>query len=197
MKIKLLILNLAISQVILAQISNNSGIYFDAKAFSKEISLYRGKYFVLNDVLGISDSVIEFNIDPLAATSSGEITSLVYKCPQKNKEGLILGFYGDRWNDAGVIFQAYAYKNLPKKTALEILNKIENLMDEHAGYLRTDLDNNNIYFRYDDMTFLIYMATSGVCSIRIFWNSFDAEWQNIAFKRTKKRLLNKLEDTEK
>ena len=54
--------------------------------------------------------LIKFDIDPLAAASSGELTSLVYGCDEKNLSGLVLGFYGSRWNDAGIVYQAYAFK---------------------------------------------------------------------------------------
>ena len=81
-----------------SQISTASSGSFWAKEYSKEIALYKAKTFVLNDVLGISKDIVQFYIDPLAAASSGELTTLVYRCEAKNKEGLILGFYGNRWN---------------------------------------------------------------------------------------------------
>jgi hypothetical protein len=146
---------------------------------------------VINDLLGGADKVVKFEIDPLAATATGELTSLVYNCEEMNKEGLILGFYGDYWNDAGVVYQGYGFKNLPKEKALELLKKIEEAKSNFKKYLSEDTDINNIYFKYDDLTFLIYYRSTEM-TIRVFWKSFDAEWQDIAFKRTKKRFEKKV-----
>lgn len=171
-----------------------SGVFF-AKEFSKEAALYRAKSFVMSEVLGSSANVVEFQIDPLSAATSGELTSLVYKCPEKKMEGLVLGFFGNRWNESGVIYQAYAFKNFSKETALEMLNKIEVSLKEHTKFLKADYDNNNIYFKFDDITFLIYSSANinGFQRIRVFWKEFDSEWDFNAFKRTKKNLISKLE----
>lgn len=163
---------------------------FYAKEFSKDISLYKAKSYVINELFGASDKVIKFEIDPLAASSSGELTSLVYNCEELNKEGLLLGFYGDYWNDSGVVYQGYGFKNLTKEKALELLQKIEDAKSKFNNYLAKDTDNNNIYFSFDDLTILIYKTSE--TKIRIFWNTFDAEWQDIAFRRTKKRFEKKI-----
>ena len=36
--------------------------------------------------------LLKFEIEALAASNSGELTSLVYKCEIQHKEGLVLGF---------------------------------------------------------------------------------------------------------
>lgn len=191
MRIQLLsVATLFVSYQAVSQIPVSSKIYF-AKEFSKEITLYRAKSFLIEEVLGLSNNVVKYSIDPLAATKSGELTSLSYRCEDKKKEGLILGFYGNKWNKEGVLYQAYAFKNLSKEKATEILNKLDVLIKEHSKFLDADDDNNNMYFHYDDMTFLIYR--DGSIKIRVFWEDFDSEWEMIAFKRTKKRLLKNLE----
>lgn len=174
-----------------AQVSIKTGGIFFAKDFSKEIALYNAKTFLIKDVLGQTNELIQFEIDPLAASNSGELTSLVYRCPSKKKEGLILGFYGLRWNDAGVNYQAYAFKDLPTKEANELLDKIEEVTKDNSKYIDSDPDNNNIYFQYDDITILIYNTISST-KLRVFWNGFDSEWEWSTFKKTKKRLLKKL-----
>jgi hypothetical protein len=176
---------LSIRLVGISQVSTKSNLFY-AKEFSKEIALYNAKIFVLQQVLGISSEVVKFEIDPLAAASSGELTSLAYKCGSKNKQGLILGFYGTRWNDAGVIFQGYDFLNLPSQKAQEILSKIDALIEENNKFLSAD-DANNLYFQIDDITFIIYRKTEGT-KIRVLWSSFDSEWDYNSFKRTKKRL---------
>ena len=184
MKIRLLLASLLITAISFSQISESTGIYF-AKVFSKDQALYKAKDYVMKNVIGIEKKLIKFDIDPLAAASSGELTSLVYSCDEKNLSGLVLGFYGSRWNDAGVVYQAYAFKNLPEKNALEILSKLDKYIDDESKYLSADSDNNNMFFQYDDMTFLIYR--DGSVKIRVFWNGFDSEWESTAFGRTKRR----------
>ncbi len=188
MKKYLLIL---LSQVVFSQVAQNQNNVFYAKEFSKEISLYKAKGFVIESVLGDSNSVVNFEIDPLAATSSGELTSLVYSCDKLKKEGLLLGFYGDYWNESGVVYQGYGFKNIPVEKALELLKKIDEVKSNYDDYLSKDSDNNNVYFTFDDIKFLIYKSSSGM-TIRVFWNTFDSEWQDIAFKRTKRRFEKKL-----
>lgn len=46
-----------------------------AKEFSKDIALYKAKAFVLQNVLGTTDEIVEFQIDLLAAASTGEVYS--------------------------------------------------------------------------------------------------------------------------
>jgi hypothetical protein len=185
MKIKLILFLLIISQTIIAQITGNPGFIF-AREFSKEISLYKAKEFVINEVFGTSDDVVQFEIDPLAATSSGEVTSLVYSCKKNNKEGLLLGFYGYYWNEQGVVYQGYNFKILPTDKAFELLNKITQTLEKYQGYLIVN-NANNVYFKYDDITVLLYTYTLGEPKIRLFWGDFDAEWDVAAVKRTKKR----------
>lgn len=187
MKKYLLIL---LSQAVFSQVAQTQNNIIYAKEFSKEISLYKAKSFVINDLLAGSEKIVKFEIDPLAATASGELTSLVYKCEELKKEGLILGFYGDYWNTTGVVYQGYGFKNLPKEKALELLQKIEDAKTNFNKYLSDDSDSNNIYFTYDDLTFLIYQSSE--TRIRVFWKTFDAEWQDVAFKRTKRRFEKKI-----
>lgn len=192
MRISCIIISFFIIFKVGGQVPESSSLYF-AKEYSKEIALYKAKDFVMHEVIGCENEPIKFKIDPLAAAVSGELTSLVYTCEQKQMSGLVLGFYGTRWNAAGVIYQAYAFKHLPEKEALELLAKIDNIKDQYNDYLRSDLDNNNVFFEFDDMTFLIFIDYSGL-TIRVFWNEFDAEWESLAFDRTKKRferLVNK------
>jgi len=165
--------------------------YWSVKDFSKDIALYRAKSFVLHNILGSSEETVQFEMDPLAAASSGELTSLVYRSTKLNKEGLILGFFGDKWNASGAIYQAYAFKNFPTAKAIELLNKIESVIKDNSKYLSSAANSNNVTFSFDDLTFIITFDLQA--NIRVFWDDFDASWDGTAFKRTKKRLLKKLE----
>ena len=192
MKIKLsVVLLIVINNLIYSQVKVNSNNIWTAKEFSKEISLFKSKEFLFKNVLGSTNEVVPFEVIPLAAASSGELTTLLYKCDTKQKEGLILGFYGDYWNDAGVLYQGYSFKNLEKEKAMEFLNKIVTSIEENKKFLNESGDNNNIFFKYDDMDVLIW-TNGGTYSIRIFWQGFDSTWEKTAFERSKRRFEKKI-----
>ena len=192
MKIKLsVVLLIVINNLIYSQVKVNSNNIWTAKEFSKEISLFKSKEFLFKNVLGSTNEVVPFEVIPLAAASSGELTTLLYKCDTKQKEGLILGFYGDYWNDAGVLYQGYSFKNLEKEKAIEFLNKIVTSIEENKKFLNESGDNNNIFFKYDDMDVLIW-TNAGTYSIRIFWQGFDSTWEKTAFERSKRRFEKKI-----
>ncbi len=164
--------------------------YWYAKEFSKDISLYKAKAYLFGDVLGSTPEVTQFEVIPLAAASSGELTTLLYKCESNEKEGLVLGFYGDYWNETGVVYQGFGFKNFDKDAATEFLDKIQSAIDANVKFLRKNTDNNNIVFRHDDMDVLIWTSTTSY-TIRLFWNGFDSSWERTAFERSKRRFERK------
>lgn len=167
-----------------AQVSINAGLL--AKEYSKEISLYRAKAFIMHHILGKTNDALKFDVDPLVASNSGELTTLVYKCDSKSKVGLLLGFNGSRWNEAGVTYQEFSFKNLPINEAKEFCEKIEIALKVNEDYLEKDHDNNNIFFTYSDINILMYKGAS--TKLRVFWNGYDAEWEYSSFTKTVKRL---------
>lgn len=188
----LLIVTLFFTNAFIGEAQSNVGLL--AKEYNKEISLYRAKEYIMSHIIGQTNDAIQFEIDPLVASNSGELTSLVYKCDNKSKVGLLLGFNASRWNDAGVIYQEYSFKDLPIKEAKEFCEKIEIALKVNSNYLDKDNDNNNIFFSYSDINILMYKKTFST-KLRIFWNGYDAEWDYTSFTKTVKRLskiVNKL-----
>lgn len=163
-----------------------------AKEFSKEMSLFVSKQFLFTDVLKIEGDPTPFEIIPLAAASSGELTTLLYKCDKKNMEGLVLCFYGDYWNPAGVVYQGYAFKNFNAEKATDFLNKIQSALDQYSKFIRSDSENNNVVLKYDDVDALISSNNMGAIQIRLFWNNFDSSWDKTAFDRSKRRFEKQL-----
>lgn len=161
-----------------------------AKGYSKEVALFRAKAFLIKNVLGDDGQVVKFGIDPLASAKSGELTSLSYSCKQKGKRGLILGFFSNRWNSSGVIFNQYSFKNLPEDKAKELIKLIDKSINEHKKFLNKNPDNYNYYLQYDDLTFLVFKKNG--LKIRVFWGDYDATWESTAYSRTKRRLLETL-----
>lgn len=188
----ILIAFLFLSNSAICQVRKNPENYWMAKEFSKDIALFKAKSYLFKNVLGTSEKVTKFEIIPLAAASSGELTTLLYKCEEKNKEGLVLGFYGNYWNDAGVLYQGFAFKNFDKNQAFDFLNKIESAIEANQKWMKENGDNNNIYFSYDDIDILITSSSFGIYNIRLFWEGFDSTWEKTAFERSKKRFERKI-----
>ncbi len=169
--------------LLFSQVSTNKNIWF-AKEFSKELAMYKAKTFLIKEVLDIKEDVSKFEIIPLAASTSGELTTLIYKSSEK--EGLILGFFGDYWNDAGVVYQGYKFLNLNRNDATQFLKKINDTLEENDKYLKNDIDNNNIFFSFKDIDILINYTGKGY-SIRLYFENFDSSWDETAFTRSKRR----------
>ena len=63
----------------------NLNYVWSAKEFSKDVALFRAKSFLYRNILLVNDNVSKFELIPLAAASSGELTTLIYKAEDKNK----------------------------------------------------------------------------------------------------------------
>lgn len=189
MKISLLFI-ISFTNVLFSQVKITSNVWV-AKEYSKDTALFNSKNFLFKNILGSTEEIVQFEIIPLAAASSGELTTLLYKCEKKQKEGLVLGFYGNYWNDAGVLYQGFAFKNFEKKEAIEFLSKIQTAIEDNKKFMNQETENNNIYFKYDDIDVLI-CSSSQTYTIRLFWNGFDSSWEKTAFDRSKRRFEKKI-----
>jgi hypothetical protein len=164
------------------------GIMSISKEFNKDQSLYLAKKYVIDEILGKSSETVLFDADALAATSTLEITSLVFNCVDKGKGGLIFTFWGNFWNDFGVVYSGYAFKYLSKDSATTLLTKLEKEKEKLFEYSKIIPESDaQTYFTFSDLTFLLKPEKFGA-SIRIFWKSFDAEWSAEAYNRTKRRM---------
>ncbi len=116
------------------------------------------------------------------------MTTLYFKCMTKSMEGLLLGFNGEQINSEGRKLKSSSdFYYLPKAKAIAFLDKIEKIFEKDADYLSDDKNNNNIVFKFEELTVIIYRFDDK--SIRIFWNGFDSEWKYGECKNTKKKLM--------
>ena len=162
--------------------SQESGV----KSLDKKIALYQAKFFIVENIIGDNFNYGKLIIDALAASKSSELTSIFYESIDKKVKGLVLGFYDLNYNKYGVPEIIYRFKNLENKKALELLNKIDKIINREQGFLGARGNKNNIHFNFDDFVVIIYRDQSGG-RIRIHWKELDAEWDNTAFMRTKNR----------
>ena len=168
-----------------------------SKPYNKDIAEYRAKAYLIKNVLNNDAKPILFEMEALSSASSGELTSLYYSnvlgiksSVQNKKEGLILGFFSDRWNPQGVIFNQYNFKNIPEINAKELLQLISLNIDIFNSINVENQNNYNFYFEFDDLIVLLYKI-NGSLKIRVFWGDFDADWDSTAFNRTFRRFLKK------
>ena len=169
-----------------------SASYFFAQVYNKEKTLYYAKEFLFRDVIKTGEKPVKFTMDALTAATSGELTALSYTANESGQAGLVFGFWGNYWNDAGVLYQGYGFYHLSEEDATELVNKLQQVVDDSKGYLFEDQNNNNVVFKYKDLEFLIYF--NGSTRIRVFWKDFDSEWLFSEFKRTKKRFEKKMNE---
>jgi hypothetical protein len=166
-----------------------------AKEYSKETSEYRAKTYLIEQVLKDSSAVKLFEVDALASAMSGELTTLVYRSFTDNKDGLILGFYGDYWSEqSGVAYQGYNFRHYEKSDALVFLNRLKSVALSNKDFLYKELNENNLFFEHDDMKIVVYAMCTDCFRYRIYWDGFDALWDYDALNKTIKRLNKALKD---
>lgn len=159
----------------------------DKKEVAKEISQFRSKEFIVNYIIGPTNSKeIRFETEGLASDDSAGLISVAFNCNEINKKGLLLAFFGKNRNEFGVIQTAYAFRYIPLKTAQELLNRIDEVKDKHKKYMNSETDVNNVYLEFEDIKFIIYR--DGGVKVRTLWNGFEVIWERTAFDRTKRRL---------
>ncbi len=190
MKAKFILISFIIAAYsINAQVSVTSGNWM-AKEWNKDISVYRSNEFLIKNIFGNTSEISKFENIALASANSGEITTLLYRSETNDKEGLLLCFYGNYWNENGVEFQGYGFKDFNKKEAFSFLNKIQEVLDTTENYRTnnstTAYAEKNVSFRYGDMDLLI-SNIYGKVVIRIFWKGFDSNWDFNSYKKSKKR----------
>lgn len=165
---------------------NVNAQYYSAKEFSKETAAFYAKSFLFKEVFDSTSDVTVFDLIPLAAANSGELTTLFYKTKDNKKEGLILGFWGNKWNKYGVEYKGYMYKNFPKEEAVNLLYSIKLTIEEMKNELENE--NANLHFKLNDIDFLVSKSNGGY-DLRLFWKDFDATWEQTAFERSLKRFM--------
>lgn len=162
-----------------------------AKEWNKEFSVfYSNEYLTKNIFKSKGENVLKFQTEALAASNSGEITTVLYRTEDNEIEGLLLCFYGSRWNDAGVVYTGYGFKNFDREKAFSFLNILQKNLDEHKDYLTqggtTAYSGNNIFFKFEDISIIMgYMY--GALTIRLFWDTYDSTWNINAFEKSKRR----------
>ena len=162
-----------------------------SQAYSKEITEYKVKEFIIREILQIPDKkTIEVEINALTASKSGELTTVIYDCKELNKRGLVFGFWNAYTNQFNVVYKGYAFKNFDFEKAKELLDNIETVLEEKKAILSWDNNEDlakNALYKFDDIIFIFYKGEMGSNLIRVLWNGFDSEWNQANLKTMKKR----------
>lgn len=159
----------------------------EIKSAAKEISQFRAKEFIINNIIGDNKGKeIKFETESLASDDSGGLISVAFNCNEVSKKGLLLAFIGYNKNQNGEILRGYGFRDIPLNDAKELLSRIEAVRETNKKYLSNDTNVNNVYIEYQDIKFVIYKDFGS--KIRVFWNGFEVIWEDTAFNRSKRRL---------
>lgn len=191
------VFSFSLNSDILGQINLNQGGIF-SQTYSKEITEYKVKTFIVNEILQIPENkVIELEVDAITASKSGELTTVVYRCKELNKSGLILVFWSEYLNSFNLKYKGYAFKNLEFQQANTLLENLDNVLEEKKSIIAFDNNENlvkNGIYKFDDVTFIFYKGDLSANLIRVIWHDFDSEWNQSNLK-TMKRRFNKFFST--
>jgi hypothetical protein len=157
-----------------------------SQGWTKAESEFEAKEYLIKTILNINtDKIIDFRIDAITASSSGELSTVVYECSELNKRGVILVFWNNEINQFNTHYHGYGFKKLDVDSAKMLFSKMESLFEhsESKGFQNGVFKLNdmivNYYFEYGNSEYI----SNG---FRIFYAGFDAEWGVSNFDRTKK-----------
>ena len=154
---------------------------------SKKITEYYCKQYIVDEVLRIPDrQSIDVYIDAITASTSGEITTVLYECSSLQKKGVVFAFWND-YIDIRLPYKGYGFYNVEFEKAKKLFHDLEALMNQENRILTNS--NGNLVFKSEDITFLFYNSNSVFDNlpIRVWYKTFDSDWNQGNFRRTIKR----------
>lgn len=182
----LFIVVLFLSINVQAQIGKgHSKSYFLSSTYNKENTLYKAKAFLVDTFYHNVTKPTKLIIDPLVSATSGELTTITFTTEGDEHQGVLFSFYGNYWNNSGVVYQGYGFKLLNKEKAFQLFEMIESTKEKYGEYFMRDMDNNNVVFNFEDMQIIMY--SNGPISMRVLWGGFDSLWTFGEAERTFKR----------
>lgn len=161
-----------------------------SQIYSKEITEYRSKEYIVNEILvAPNKEVIDLEINAITASKSGELTTVIYNCESQKKRGLLFVFWNERINEFNLRYKGYAFRHFEYAIAKDLLDNLDAVLEQKKAILSFENENlsKNAVYKWDDVNFLFYKSELGSNLIRIFWNSFDSEWNQANLKTTKRR----------
>lgn len=156
-----------------------------AKQWSQEMTLEMAKLYLVKNIVSVGNEEEYIVLDAMTAANSGELTSICYAGDSAKTVGVLLAFYGNYWNENGVEFKGYEFKNLKRANALEFLKKIIEVSEKYQKFMDSNFDNHNMVFTYEDIVVIMY--ANSATKLRVIWHDFDAEWTIFEAKETLKR----------
>jgi hypothetical protein len=179
----LVIPSLSFSQAVKSDQMSNKII---PRRYNKEVSEYKAKEFIIDKVLNIPNGeLIPVKVDALTASKSGELSTLVYDCKEMGKKGIVFSFWQREINEYNTRYNGYAFKNIDYEEAKDLFVTLDRLIKEKKDIVKLGPEWNAA-FRWDDLLILFYKEGASN-KIRVFWNGFDAEWNQANLKTTIRR----------
>lgn len=154
----------------------------------KEITEYYCKQYIVDEVLEIGDrQSVEIYINPITAAKSGELTTVLYGCSSLNKKGVVFAFWNDYFSGSVLPYKGLGFYNLTFEDAQKLFDNLESLMDQENKILT--YSEGNLAYKSGDLTFLFCNSELMVGSkpIRVWYKSFDSDWNQTNLRTTIKR----------
>lgn len=174
-----------------AQISDTE-LLIGSRSFNKDLTQYMVKEYIVNELLDVKNQqAIDFGVDAVTSSGSGDLTSIIYSSKDQSKTGFIFGFWGSRFNEFNTKYQGYGFKQISIENAISLFTTLNFI---YEGYNPKDDENYgmepNIVYKYHDLTFILYPYSNNSTPsyIRILWNGFDSVWSINNMKLTLKRI---------
>jgi len=165
-----------------------------SKEYSSNGALNNGKRYILDTIFGgATNKVEQIYIDGLPGGSFSELTTLYYN--GSGKEGLVLGIFDRKTNEYGVKFYDYIYLNLDREDAISFFTVVDYIKDTQKSYLGEKNQENHVYFKVRDITFLLYL--DGGYKMKVFWKEYISDWQGTGFERMKRKFEKRINQANK
>ena len=154
---------------------------------SKKITEYYCKQYIVDEVLKIPDrQAVEVYIDAITASTSGEITTVLYECSSLQKKGVVFAFWND-YIDKLLPYKGFGFCNLEFEKANVLFNDLVAVLNQENLILSNI--TGNLVFKSDDVTLLFSNSGSFISkrTIRVWYDKFDSDWNQANLKTTIKR----------
>jgi len=154
----------------------------------KQITEYYCKQYIVDEVLKVPDlQSVEIYIHPITAAKSGELTTVLYQCNSLNKKGVVFAFWGNYFSENILPYKGFGFLDLDFAEAKDLFDRLEYLMDQENKILT--YSEGNLAYKSDGMTFLFCNSELMVGNnpIRVWYKSFDSDWNQTNLRTTIKR----------
>ena len=102
-----------------------------------------------------------------------------------NKSGVVFAFWQNEFNEYNTKYKGYAFRHIDFKKGQELFAQLDNIIDDKKSIVKDGSTWNATYLWQD--LYILFHKEGASNKIRVFWNGFDAEWNQSNLKTTSRR----------